>query len=99
MKIVLIILAICVGFALTAYIPWLVGGAAAVIFCFWMDWHVAGVIIGLFCIFLQVVVGTSFLDESADYSDDDTDEDGGLGFPEMFIGYKMGERHGRKKDD
>lgn len=99
MKIVLIILAIGLGMALLSYIPWLVGGAAAVIFCFWMDWHVAGVIIGLFCIFLQVAVGTSFLDGSADYSDDDTGEDGGLGFPEMFIAYKIGEKHGRKKDD
>ena len=55
MKIILIILAIMAGLLMIVYIPWLIGGAAVVVFCFWNEWYIAGVIAGLFAIFCQIL--------------------------------------------
>ena len=100
MKIALIIAGILVAILLMVYLPWIVGGALAVIFCFWNEWYVAGVIIGLFAIFAQIAIGSSVWDDVGSYSDsDDSSSDRGFGLPEMFIAYKFGERNGKNKDD
>ena len=99
MKVVLIIIAIIAALTMLVYIPWIVGGAIAVIICFWMDWYVAGVISGLIAIFMQVAVGSAIWDGLTDYSEEDSSEGGGFGFPEMFAAYKFGEKNGRKDDD
>lgn len=102
MKIALIIAGIIAGLMLIMYLPWIVGGAVAVIFCFWNEWYVAGVIIGIFAILAQIMIGSALWDDSSWDSggSDSSRDDSGFGLPEMFIAYKLGEHHGKKdKDD
>lgn len=99
MKTILIILAIMAGLLMIVYIPWLIGGAAVVVFCFWNEWYIAGVIAGLFAIFCQIVVGSSVWDDVGSYSSSDEGSSGGDDIPEMFIAYKFGERNGKSDKD
>lgn len=98
MKIALIIAAIIAGLMLIVYLPWIVGGAAAVIFCFWNDWYVAGVIIGIFALFGQIVVGSAVWNDSSwnSSSSSSSGNNSGFGLPEMFVAYKFGEHNGKK---
>lgn len=101
MKIVLIIAGIIAGLMLIMYLPWIVGGAAAVIFCFWNEWYVAGVIIGIFAILAQIMIGSALWDDSnwGSSSSDSSGDNTGFGLPEMFIAYKFGEHNGKKNKD
>lgn len=101
MKIALIIAAIIAGLMLIVYLPWIVGGAAAVIFCFWNEWYVAGVIIGIFAIIAQIVVGGAVWNDPSWDSDssDSSGDSSGFGLPEMFVAYKFGEHNGKKNKD
>ena len=101
MKIALIIAGIIVGLMLIVYLPWIIGGAAIVVFCFWNEWYVAGVIIGILALLCQIFIGSALWgDSSWDSSSSDTSGDSsGFGLPEMFVAYKIGEHYGKKKDD
>lgn len=101
MKIALIIAAIIAGLMLIMYLPWIVGGAAAVIFCFWNEWYVAGVIIGIFAIIAQIIVGGAVWDDPSwkSSSSSRSGDSSGFGLPEMFVAYKFGEHNGKKNKD
>ena len=100
MKVVLIIAGIGVALCIIMFVPWLVFGAAAVIFCFWNEWYVAGVIAGLFAIFAQVAIGSSLWNDAGFGGGSHTENsDDGFGAPEMFIAYKFGEQQGKDKED
>lgn len=90
-----------VGLMLIVYLPWIVGGAAIVIFCFWNEWYVAGVIIGILALLCQIFIGSALWDDS-NWSSDSSDSSGdnkGFGLPEMFVAYKVGEHYGKKNKD
>ena len=105
MKVALVIIAICVALSVMVYWPVIFIGGIISVLCFVFEHPVAGVIVGIVTIIAQVAVGREFgiygdagSDTFVDPEDYDRIDDG-LGFPEMYISYKIGESQGRKHKD
>lgn len=101
MKIALVIACIIAGLMMIVFLPWIIGGAAIVAFCFWNEWYVAGVIIGILALLCQIFIGSALWGDSSWDSESSNryKDDGGFGLPEMFVAYKIGEHYSKKKDD
>ena len=94
LKIIVIGLLVCAGLGFLLVLPFFVIGTLIAIFCFWRGWYIAALIFFVLGSMIQLVCGvegtggtggSTFTDDT-DYDSADDDD---IGFPEMYVGYKV----------
>ena len=95
LKIIVIILLGCAGLGFLLVLPFFVIGTLIAIFCFWRGWYIAALIffvLGSMSQHVRGVEGTGGNTGGSIFTDDtdyDSADDDGIGFPEMYVGYKV----------